>query len=583
MSSITERRQLAVLAADIAGYAAQMEADEAATHACAMHHLHDIIGPALASAGGRLVKHTGDGFLAVFPGCAAALAAALGLQTALAADAAAATPALAYRMALHWTDAILEPHDVFGEGVNLAARLQSVAEPGRVVLSEAVVRELNGARDIVLSDLGVLSLKHLRSPVRAYACGEQAAPPVLTPGDNRPSIAVMPFRLHPADPDGEWLANGIIEGVLHVLSGIENLLVIAHGTAVAHAGAAGAAARDPVAVGAALGVRYVLGGSIWRQGERLRVMTELCDAATGTRLRSERLDGEAADIFDMQERMARDVVAAIAPAVRAHELARAMREHPESLGGYHLLLRGLDVLYRLDRASYDDARGLLQRAMAEAPGFGSTYAHAATWHMFRVGQGWSPDIARDADEARRCAELALARDPHNSVALAMCGQMLSFTARDYAGALRMLDRAVQVGPNCHMAWTLRATTRGWMGDADGAIADCRMAMRISPLDPFAFFTKHMLSQASYFGGHWDEAVRWGREAAEHTPRLTSNLRTLAAALVARGDVEEGRRLARRILEIEPGFTLGRFAARTPIAEPGRQHYIARLRTAGLPD
>lgn len=583
MSAAARHARLAVLSADIVGYTALMQADEWSVHARAMAHLDGAIRPAIARQGGRIVKHTGDGFLAVFEDCDAALAAALAIQADVAAlDAQQGGPALPYRMGLHLTDAIVEAHDVFGEGVNLAARLQAAAEPGRILVSAVLHAALSPAAASGMADLGVLALKNMRGAVRAYGLGGSAAAPQREAAA-RPSIAVMPFRQRPPDPESEWFAAGVIEGVLHVLGGIDNLLVIARGTALAHAARTGLEATDPVEVGRALSVRYVLNGTVERRAGRLRILTELADATTGATIRTDRHDGEDTDLFEMQDRIASDVVAAIAPSVHASELARAQRQHPESLSGYDLLLRGLDVLYRMKREEYDEARGLLQQAMAADTGFGSTYAHAATWHMFRIGQGWSPNLEADAAEAARCADGALERDPNNAVALAIKGQMLSFTRREYAAALRLLDRAVALGPNCHMAFALRCATRNWTGDVTGALADGERAMRISPLDPFAFFAEHMLSQAHYFGGDFAAAIEWGRRAESHTPRLTSNLRTLTAALVADDRLDEARQVAARMLAIEPGFGLVRFAARSPFAPELRATYVTRLRAAGLPE
>lgn len=300
-------------------------------------------------------------------------------------------------------------------------------------------------------------------------------------------------------------------------------------------------------------------------------------------MRIDRHDARLAGLFDLQDRIAGEVVAAIAPAVRQHELARAMRRHPDSLSAYELLLRGQDLLFRLQPGDYDDAKALLLRGAAEDPGFAALPAHLATWHMLRIGQGWSPDIGADAETAAHYAEAALAQEPQNATALAIKGQVLSFTRRGYAEAMRLLDRAVANGPNSHLAFTLRAATRSWTGDPEGAVADAERAMRISPLDPFSYFTRHMLSQAQYMAGDFAAAVETARAAEAQNPRLTSNLRTLCAALVAQGAAAEARQVAARILEIEPAFRLARFAARTPISEPARTTYCERLRAAGLPD
>jgi adenylate cyclase len=241
------------------------------------------------------------------------------------------------------------------------------------------------------------------------------------------------------------------------------------------------------------------------------------------------------------------------------------------------------LLYRLKREDFDRARGLLQQAMASDPGYGPAYSHAATWHMFRIGQGWSPSFEDDTREAARCAIAAIERDRNDAVALAIHGQMLSFTRREYDGAMHFLDRAIAAGPSCHIAWTLRSTTAGWLGDGKRAIEHARRALQLSPFDPFAFFAEHMLSQGYYVNGDYHDAVIWGRRAAARNDRLTSNLRTLAAALVAIGDIAGAREVGRHVLEVEPGFSLRKFAARTPITPEILKFHVPRLRAAGLPD
>jgi tetratricopeptide (TPR) repeat protein len=240
-------------------------------------------------------------------------------------------------------------------------------------------------------------------------------------------------------------------------------------------------------------------------------------------------------------------------------------------------------LYQLRLETFDRARGLLQQAMASDPSYAPAYSHAATWHMFRIGQGWTTDIVADADEAARCAASALDRDPNDAVALAIHGQMLSFTRRDYDWALQFLDRAIAVSPSCHMAWTLSSTTAGWMGDGERAVAHASRAMQLSPLDPFAFFTEHMLAQGHYVKGDFEQAIAWGRRAASHNSMLTSNLRTLAAALVAHGDIDAAHDVARRVLVLDPDFRLKTFAARSAMSQRVLEIHIPRLRAAGLPD
>lgn len=580
-----QRKLVAVLAADIAGYAGLMEAEEDATYTRVKTLISDLVRPGVARHRGRIVKTTGDGFLAVFDNAVDATGCAVEIQEALAHSVTeSSTPFVVFRMGINLTEAIVDSDDIFGDGVNLAERLQSSSEPGGIVVSAAVAEKLHALPAFKLANLGELKLKHLRRPVTAFSVQVKDGLaghviPLAALPDDRPSIAVLPFGLELGDTRDTWFADGIIEGIIHILSGIGNLYVISRGTCLAYA----QRTYDPRVVGRDLGVRYVLSGVVHRADDRLRIFTEVVDAATGSVLRSDRYDGDIGDLFEMQDRIATQVVAAIAPAVREHELTRAMRKPPGSVTAYDLLLQALALLYQLRRQTFDRARGLLQQAMASDPNYAPAYSHAATWHMFRIGQGWSTNVEEDAAEAERCAAAALERDGNDAVALAIHGQMLSFTRRDYSAATLFLDRAISAGPSCQMAWTLSSTTAGWIGDGERAVQHAIRALQLGPRDPFAFFAEHMLSQGHYISGDFEQAVAWGRRAAARNGMLTSNLRTLAGALVASGDVEGAQEIARRILVADPHFRLGNFAARSPMSPKILELHVPRLRIAGLPD
>lgn len=585
MAGPARRECIAIMAADIVGYSALMEDAEEAVHARAQLLHEVVILPAIDSYRGRLVKNTGDGFIASFSAAIEAMECALQIQDDLARAAGEpGAPPILFRIGINCADVIVETNDVFGDGVNLAARLQAMAEPGGIVLSGGAADDIRRVSDPILADLGTVSLKNFRRVVRAYAVASRAPvrlwhtlPRVFD--DDRPVIIVLPFWMVPEDPANAWFAEGIIEGVIHVLSGIQNLSVIARGTSLAYVGAH----PEPKRLAEELGVRYVLSGTVRRAGNRLRIIIELVDAETGHLLRSERLDGETTDLFAMQDEIATQVVATLAPTVQKQELARALRKHPDNLTAYDLMLRALGLVYGLKREMFDKARGLLQHAIAQDPGFSPAYSHAATWHNFRIGQGWSANIKEDAVEAGRLALSAIELDPNDATGLAIHGQVLSFTRRDYEGAQYFLARARQLGPSCHMAWTLSSATSNWTGQGAQSVEQAMHALRLSPMDPFAFFAEHMVSQGYYVDGEFEQAIVWGRRSARRNGLLTSNLRTLAAALVAQGELGAARSIAERIMTLEPSFSLSGFAARSPMQPSVLAHYLPRLRAAGLPD
>jgi adenylate cyclase len=579
-----DRRLVAVLTADVAGYTRLMELQEVATHQRLTMLLQEVVEPAIAALEGQLIKYTGDGFIAAFAAPAQAVRAALRMKAELAAMAERDTaPPLLFRMGLHVTEAIFAKGDIFGTGVNLAARMQAAAEPGGLVVSAEVAALMRRDPAIRLADLGELSFKNISGITRCFAVrgvDEREAPSLPQRADDtRPSIAVMPFRQFLGGETDDYFAEGIIESIVHSLSGLDSLFVIARASTMAYAGRQ----ADAQAIGRELGVRYVLNGSVHQAGPRLRILTELADAETGQVIRADRHDGLLADLFDIQDRISAAVVREIAPTVRRRELQRAMRKHPDSLTAYDLVLQALDLTYAFERASFDRARGLLQQAIALDPHYAPAWSHASFWHMFRIGQGWTLDVAEDAIEAARCATAAIARDRKDATALAIQGHMLSFLQKDYETAAEVLDRAVRSGPSCAIAWAMSAATCGYVGDAARAVEHAERAIRLSPLDPMAFMFEHLLSQAHYIAGNTALAVEWGRKSAANNGLLTSNLRTLAASLVAEGDADGATRVARRLLAVDPQFRLGSFAARTPLPGAVLGPFIERLRLAGLPE
>lgn len=277
------------------------------------------------------------------------------------------------------------------------------------------------------------------------------------------------------------------------------------------------------------------------------------------------------------------VVATIAPHIRERERLRAMRKHPQNLTAYDFVLQALDPLFRMDYPSFSRARGLLQQAIAHDPDYAPAYSYAAYWHLLRVGQGWSPDPLADAEDAAKAASAAIDRDGNDALALAIFGHVHSYLMKDYETAVELQERAIEAGPNCAMAWTLSSATRGYLGEGPTAVLRADHGLQLSPRGPHVVYHEHILSQAHYINGNYDEAVAWGRRAAKHNDRLTSNLRCLAAALVATGQIEEARQVGRRLLELDPGMALTSFAARTPLRGHYRDAFIERLRAAGLPD
>lgn len=579
----TARKLVAVLAADVAGYSRLMELAAESTHAQLMQLEAGVVEPAIAKHFGRIVKRTGDGFLASFDSALDALDCALSIQEA-AGEAAAvqsASSRILYRMGLNVADVFVEAHDIYGEGVNVAARLQTYAELGELVISGAFYEQVVGRNGLIAVDLGELRLKNIGQPIRAYRLRPASAgPPLPVSGaaNGRPSIAVLPFRQLTQDSPDAYFVEGIIEGIIHVLAGLRDLFVISHGSTLCYAGLA----VDPRQVRRELGVRYVLNGSVRYVASRLRILTELSDAESGTVLRTDQYDGEKTDLFELQDRISTEVVGAIAPQVRGEELRRAMRKHPDNMSSYDFLLQALDRLHRFDRDSFAHAGGLLRQAISHDPGYAATRSYAAWWHILRISQGWSNDPRVDGAEAARHSAAAVNLDQNDYLALAIRGHCLAWM-RDYQASREDLDRAVAIGPNSALAWTMRGLTFGFLGDAAEAVRCGERAQRLSPQDPFAFFHQSLLAQAYYISGRLGEAISLGLRVFARCEPFTSNLRLLTVALMTAGRVDEARGMAARLLAADPGFCLSTFAERTVLPDPIRTDYVERLREAGIPE
>lgn len=581
----TERRVAAILIADIVGYSRLMEAHEEYTHTWQQLLRATVLDPGIAAHAGRVVKNTGDGFIALFDTARDATQAAVTLQRALAAQTAAQPieQRISFRMAVNLASVIIEQDDVYGDGVNVAARLQTYAEPGGIVVAGAVMEQMGNGLDIDTIDLGDLHLRNLSRPVRVFALRNQTAPARLIGDDRagaeaRPSIAVLPFRMRPTDPAESYFVNGMIDEIIHGLAAFKELFVISRGSVPGHGGGT----IDVRAVAAKLGVRYVLYGSVRRSAGRIIIVTELSDAETSTVIRADQYEGNLTDLFELQGQIAVNVVKTIAPHVQERELVRAMRKQPLNLTSYDFVLQALDVLYRMDYESFSRARGLLQQAMAHDPDYAPAYSYTALWHIFRIGEMGSSDPEADGVAAARYAAEALARDQDDALALAISGHVQSYSFRKYDEAISLFGKAIAASPNSAMAWSLSSATHGFVGHGSLAVKHGEQGVRLSPLDARLFWHEGLLGQAHYVDGNYDEALEWVRSALARNASIRYTYRTLIATLVALGRHEEATEAARMFLELQPDFRLGPYARRCPFTPPILDVWIAALHTAGLP-
>ena len=582
----TYRRNCAILATDVVGYVRLMSADERGTFARLMRLRTEQLNPQIATYGGTLIKNTGDGLLVVFDNTRAAMDCALAMQRAIAAAEADAEPnqRISMRMAISFGDVIIEGGDIYGDAVNIAARLQTYAEPGGIAITGDVARRAGEDMASEVIDLGDFYLHNMSRPVRMFTLrteGTQArlVGEVQAGADGRSSIAVLPFRMNQTNPDEAYFADGIVDDIIYALAGLKELFVISRTSAHGYKGET----IDARAIGRELGVRYVLYGSVRRAGGQLRITTELSDTENGAVIRSDRYDGELADLFALQDRISASVVNAIAPQVQERELLRAMRKHPRNMTAYDFLLQALDQMFRMDDESVARARGLLQQAMAHDPFFGPAYSYAAFWHVFHVGEGRSTNPEADAAEAARLSGTAIRLTENDPLALAIYGHVQSFLLRNYDRAMLYLDRAIAAGPSSAIAWSMSSATCGYIGNGALAVERAQRSIRLAPQDAIRFWHEAIMGQAHYVDGNYEEAAIWAQRAVGRNGAVAFALRTLTASLIALGKDDDARAAALQLMRIQPRFAMARYEKLCPFRIPVLTTWLERLRAAGLPE
>lgn len=576
---------LAILAADVVGYARLTEVAEEATHVRLRALRFGVINPCIVTYRGKIVKNTGDGFLASFDSSldAARCAVALQHEVAGAQSHEGYDRKIQFRMGLNVAQTIVESEDIFGKGVNIAARLEQSAPAGGVVISDEMFQEIKDRLEVAVEDLGLLRLKHLSRPVHAYSLllpeAERLPPSRASRQAKVPFIAVLPFRTQGENPEDNYFGDGTADEIVVALQSIRGLFVISSTSTFPYR----TGPIDSQRIGQELGVRYVLSGSIRRADKQLRIGVELTDVEAGVVLWADHYDGDVSELFEFQSRIATRIVWSIAPQVREAELKRALRKRSDNLNAYELLMKAIDFMYRMNFFDFGRAGELLQAAIALDPNYATPYAYAALWHIHNVAQGWGAEGGPDAAEAARLAAAAVDRAPADGFALAVLGHTKALLFKDYDAALDLFDRALSASPGNAMAWTLSSGVYGYLEEGQSAITRAEQGLRLSPADTQAYFYLMFLGQAHYISGNFDEAVVWARKTAALNGRLSANLRVLAAAYVASGRGAEARAVAKTLLEIQPRFQLSAYSERCPFRVGLRERFIDHLRQAGLPD
>ena len=557
-----ERRLAAILAADVAGSCRLIGIDEEGTLAQLKALRKTLVDPKVADHRGRVVKNTGDGALVEFTSVVDAVRCAVEVQRGMA-ERNIDMPQdkrIEFRIGIHLGDIIIADDDIFGDGVNIAVRLEGIAEPGGICISDDAHRQVRGKVESTLEDMGAQTLKNIAEPMRAWRVriGPSSSLATKTPTEtaqplalpDKPSIAVLPFQNMSGDPEQEYFADGMVEDIITALSHFKALFVIARNSSFTYKGRA----VDVKQVGRELGVRYVLEGSVRKAASRVRITGQLVDTATGAHLWADRFDGGLGDVFDLQDQVTESVVGAIAPVVEKAEIERAKRKPTGSLDAYALYLRGSARLHQVEnRQAREEALRLFNSAIELDPDFASAYGRAAFCYLLAKVNGWSSDTANEIAEVTRLAQRAVELGNDDAIALAHSGYALAYVVRDLELGAALIDRALALNSNLAEAWSFGGWVKIFLGEPEAAIERFARAMRLSPLDPFVTGMRAGTAYANFLLGRYFEAASWAAMALQDKPDFQPGLRVAAASNAMAGRPEQAQKAMSRLRQLNPAL------------------------------
>jgi TolB-like protein len=580
----SERRLAAVMVTDIVGYSSLMESDEAGTFV-ALGSMRGAAEKLVRGHRGRIANTAGDSILAEFPSAVEAVDCALALQ-AMPPQQGFSTE-LRARVGIHLGDVLERNGDLFGTAVNIAARLEAMAEPGGIVVSSAIRDATAGKLPAAFADLGVKALKNIEEPVRVYALsanrpasGQTDRIKAALPLPEKPSIAVLPFENLSGDREQEYFADGMVEEIITALSRFRGLFVIARNSTFAYKGRA----VDVKQVGRELGVRYILEGSVRKAGSRVRIAGQLIDTSTGTHLWADRFNGALEDIFDLQDQVTASVVGAISPKLEDAEIERVKHKPTEDLHAYDYYLRGLAVAEEINKEANEEALQMFKKAIERDPDFVWAYARAAHCYTYRKANGWMHDRAQETAEASWLTRRALALGRDDAVALCYSALALSYVVGDIENGAAFADQATALNPNLAAGWSIRGWIKLCLGELDTAIQHEERAMRLSPLDRGIFRTRAFVGLAHFCAGRYEDGAAWAEGALRDQPNSAFAMRVAAASLAMAGRSEDAQRIMVQLRQVDPRLRISNFGdVISPLQPEHRAKYIEGLRKAGLPE
>ncbi len=586
-----ERRLAAILAADVVGYSRLMGEDEAGTLERLKSLRRELVQPKITERKGRIVKLMGDGLLAEFPSVVEAVQCAIDIQQ----EVAEREPNLSddrrirLRIGINLGDIMVEGSDIYGDGVNVAARLEALAEPGGVYMSEVVRQSIGSMLDLNLEDLGEHQVKNIARAVHVFRvrfATDEAGPKQPGPGaeerlaiPHKPSIAVLPFSNMSGDPDQEFFSDGITEDIITALSKIRWFFVIARNTTFSYKGQP----VDVKQVAEELGVRYVLEGSVRKAGTRVRLTAQLIDAATGNHVWAERYDRDLSDIFALQDEMTQTIVGAIEPELGSVERERARRKPPESLDAWSCYQRGLWHLFRFTKVDNDEAEGLFQRAAELDPGFSGAFMGLATVGYWNVLFGHAESPEETLANAFTAARTAVSLDDKDAMAHWALGRVYTQMGESEA-AFAELEKALAINPSFAHAYFSLGWAQILAGRMEEAIPHIDQALRLNPHDPSLWTFLIGRAIALLLLHRYAEAVEGARHALRQPTANFLTLATLVSALGHLGEIDDAHAALEQLYRLRTDFS------RTLVArlirfrnEPERACFLNGLRKAGVPD
>jgi len=586
-----DRRLAAILAADVAGYSQLMGVDEEGTLRQLKAHRRELVDPKITEHRGRIVKTTGDGMLVEFVSVVDAVRCAVDIERSMVERNAEVSPEsrIQFRIGINVGDIISDDNDIFGDGVNVAARLEALAEPGGIMVSRNVFDQVRDKLSFGFEDMGEQIVKNIARPIGVHRVSlVESAAPIVVKGvavaakteastADRPSIAVLPFANMSGDPEQEYFADGISEDIITGLSKLRWFFVIARNSSFTYKGKA----VDVKHVARELGVRYVLEGSVRKGGNRVRITAQLIDAATNNHIWADHYDGDLTDVFALQDEITKKVVAAIEPRLLEAEGIRSQNRSPEDLGAWEMVIQANSLFWRLTKAEGETAIATLKQAVAQYPNYAPAHSMLAFMMIVSGYLGWSagerePLVKQAAALATRAAELDDS-DPWAHLALGY----VAYTMRRTEVAAEEFQRAIDLNPNFAAAYGYLGVALALDGRPDQAIPQLEIAIRMSPHDPQNAVFNMGLAGAHYLAGRYSEAIGFARKALQQRHGWTGAHRIYVASLAQAGQIDEARAALQRLKELQPNISVEWIEQNVPYTAVQMPKFLDGMRKAGL--